>query len=320
MFDWYSRADICYAHLEDVHLEDFTSSRWFTRGWTLRELLAPSDVVFFGKGWDRLGTKSDLADQITQVTGIDWETLTYQGWLRKKSVAQRMSWASERETTRLEDEAYCLFGLFGVKMPLLYGEGRNAFIRLQEEILKLSVDQSLFAWSISPSTYGSGFGVFAPSPKSFQDSSGIILFQRAAEIAPSVMTNKGLQLELPIIRASGYMVGLLDCQSQDDTSTCIGISLATPSPLTCFNQKVSPIAPSTELRLVPDEPIQVQLAMETFKSTIVKNTLGEFAWCASMPYIFTGRHHFKFTPLSTPENTTFTPSGVFHGSFGVDDG
>ncbi|KAH9208360.1 heterokaryon incompatibility protein-domain-containing protein, partial [Leptodontidium sp. 2 PMI_412] len=146
MYDWYTQAGICYAYLEDVLLDNFSSSRWFTRGWTLQELLAPAHVTFFGKGWTRLGGKSDLANEISIATEIDWETLIYPGWLRKKSIAQRMCWASKRETTRLEDEAYCLFGIFGVKMPLLYGEGGNAFVRLQEEILKLSADQSLFAW------------------------------------------------------------------------------------------------------------------------------------------------------------------------------
>lgn len=227
MYDWYTQAGICYAYLEDVLLDNFSSSRWFTRGWTLQELLAPAHVTFFGKGWTRLGGKSDLANEISIATEIDWETLIYPGWLRKKSIAQRMCWASKRETTRLEDEAYCLFGIFGVKMPLLYGEGGNAFVRLQEEILKLSAEQSLFAWRISPfvDTYQSGCGIFAPSPKNFEGSSSIVSFQRLAETAPYLMTNKGLQLDLPILVLSGYMVGLLDCQPQNDTSTCMAIFL-----------------------------------------------------------------------------------------------
>jgi len=80
-----------------------------------------------------------------------------------------------------------------------------------------------------------------------------------------------------------------------------------------FIEKVSPIPPSTELRLVRNEPIEVQLAMGTFKSTIVENIDEEFVWRASMPYIFTGTHHFRFTPSSTPGNTTFTQVEVFTG-------
>jgi hypothetical protein len=147
MFQWYQNADVCYAYVEDVQLEKFGISRWFTRGWTLQELLAPAEVIFFffGSEWTRLGTKSDLANQITTVTGIDEKALLDQDQLKKKSVAQRISWTSERETTRLEDTAYCL-SIFGVNIPLLYGEGKNAFFRLQEEILKSTIDQSLFSW------------------------------------------------------------------------------------------------------------------------------------------------------------------------------
>ncbi|PMD15037.1 hypothetical protein NA56DRAFT_355959 [Hyaloscypha hepaticicola] len=134
MFQWYQNAGVCYAYVEDVQLENFGTSRWFTRGWTLQELLAPAEVIFFGSEWTRLGTKSDLANQIITVTRIDEKALLHQDQLKKKSVAQRMSWASRRETTRLEDAAYCLLGIFGVNMPLLYGEGKNAFFRLQEEL------------------------------------------------------------------------------------------------------------------------------------------------------------------------------------------
>ena len=140
MFTWYQQASVCYAYVDDVQLHDFDKSRWFTRGWTLQELLAPSNVIFFVAGWTRLGTKFSLAAQITKITGIDSEILHDQRLLRKRSVAQLMSWASRKETTRPEDTAYCLLGIFGVNMPLLYGEGENAFIRLQEELVKFADD------------------------------------------------------------------------------------------------------------------------------------------------------------------------------------
>jgi hypothetical protein len=227
MFQWYQNAGVCYAYVEDVQLENFGTSRWFTRGWTLQELLAPAEVIFFGSEWIRLGTKFDLANQITAVTGIVEEALLYQDQLKKKSVAQRMSWASQRETTRLEDAAYCLLGIFGVNMPLLYGEGKNAFFRLQEEVLKSTVDQSLFSWSMASATYThrGSCGIFAESPGDYQYSSSVVPFQRSTDTAPYVMTNKGLQIEMPLIEKSGYVLGLLDCQFNDEISTCIAIVL-----------------------------------------------------------------------------------------------
>jgi hypothetical protein len=222
MFTWYQQASVCYAYVDDVQLHHFDKSRWFTRGWTLQELLAPSNVVFFVAGWTRLGTKLSLAAQITKITGIDSEILLDQRLLKKRSVAQRMSWASRRETTRPEDTAYCLLGIFGVNMPLLYGEGENAFIRLQEEIVKFADDQSLFAWSITSSE---GRGIFAESPKNYQDSSSIISIRRKTESAPYVMTNRGLQIELPLIETPSHVLGLFDCQYDDEMSTCIAVLL-----------------------------------------------------------------------------------------------
>ncbi|KAI0666864.1 heterokaryon incompatibility protein-domain-containing protein [Trametes maxima] len=158
MFEWYTLAAVCYAFLGDVDgLEDpasegsvFRRSRWFTRGWTLQELIAPRDVLFLCKDWHMLGTKEDLADVVEDVTGVDRAILLQEKKPHEVSVARRMSWASRRETTRVEDEAYSLLGLFGLCMPAIYGEGRGAFIRLQEEILKHLPDQSIFAWGPGP--------------------------------------------------------------------------------------------------------------------------------------------------------------------------
>ncbi|KAI9067923.1 HET-domain-containing protein, partial [Trametes sanguinea] len=154
MFDWYSYAEVCYVFLPDVgdnanpaspHSE-FSCSLWFKRGWTLQELIVPQINVFLSRSWRMLGTKASLAKTIAETTGIDQEILLHKRPLHSISVARRMAWASNRETTRVEDEAYCLMGLFGIRMPTIYGEGRQAFIRLQEEILKRIPDQSLFAW------------------------------------------------------------------------------------------------------------------------------------------------------------------------------
>ena len=156
MFNWYALAEVCYVYLEDVpHADDarvwlssFWRARWHSRGWTLQELLAPAFVVFFSKEWKRLGTKSDLRFPLSQCTGINVEYLSREWDFRvDASIARRMSWAAKRETTRVEDEAYCLLGLFDINMPTLYGEGRHAFQRLQAELVKKSTDATLFAWS-----------------------------------------------------------------------------------------------------------------------------------------------------------------------------
>lgn len=155
MFRWYRDAEICYVYLADIaasgstpddHLL-FPKSRWFTRGWTLQELIAPAIVSFYSNDWTFLGTKHHLTELISKITGIEEAILTG-GNLDHASVAKKMSWASRRVTTRTEDIAYCLLGIFGVNMPLIYGEGEKAFLRLQEEIIKESDDQSLLAWGL----------------------------------------------------------------------------------------------------------------------------------------------------------------------------
>jgi hypothetical protein len=152
MFEWYRNSAICYAHLVDVGdvCEDFdvqfTGSRRFTRGWTLQELLAPDQIIFFNKHWRECGDKKQLWSLISSATGIDNDILKYRSSFAERSVARRMSWASRRMTTRKEDMAYSLLGIFGVNMAILYGEGDRAFIRLQEEITRISNDHSIFAW------------------------------------------------------------------------------------------------------------------------------------------------------------------------------
>jgi hypothetical protein len=147
MYAWYRHADICYAYLSDVHgTSQFCHSRWFERGWTLQELLAPADVLFFNSSWTEIGFKTSLTPIISQRTGIDEMALHDGSSFDTYSIAERMSWAADRQTTRVEDEAYCLMGIFNVNMPLIYGEGRKSFFRLQEELLKRSDDASIFAY------------------------------------------------------------------------------------------------------------------------------------------------------------------------------
>ena len=160
MFRYYSLANVCYAFLADVPTADtatlshegstFRASRWHKRGWTLQELLAPAVLFFVSGTWEMLGSKAELGDILEQITRVPPEVLLNQENFSDTSVAQRMSWAAGRETTRPEDEAYCLMGIFGITMPALYGEGRRAFRRLQQEIMKQCVDTSLFTWSNAP--------------------------------------------------------------------------------------------------------------------------------------------------------------------------
>ena len=119
----------------------------------LQELLAPMFVVFYSKDWTRIGAKaSSLYKEIEKITGIGTAYLTGDAPLGQASLAQRMFWLSKRSTTRVEDMAYCVLGIFDINMPLLYGEGPKAFVRLQEEIIKISNDHTIFCWTWLPST------------------------------------------------------------------------------------------------------------------------------------------------------------------------
>jgi len=152
-------------------LEDSTSisclenSKWFSRGWTLQELIAPRRVIFFNGRWKAFGSKQSLAGHISHITNIPLEILLGKSPL-STTIAERMSWASKRQTTREEDVAYCLMGLFDIHMPPIYGEGsEKAFLRLQEEILSHNSDQTLFIWSQKHEPYN--LGLLATSPKAF---------------------------------------------------------------------------------------------------------------------------------------------------------
>lgn len=254
MYRWYSEAQVCYTYLSDVStlissenlsmLPDksyprpvwgLLSSRWMRRGWTLQELIAPAHVVFYDVNWLEIGTKASMLDDLHEITGIPRRALMQPQSIRENSVAEKMSWASARETTRTEDMAYCLLGIFDVNMPLLYGEGKKAFHRLQLQILGQSSDHSIFAWTIPDSwshpAERHGLSVFADSPVRFSiDAAGPIV-QGAL---PSMMvrneiniTNLGVSITLPVIQDSGAFVAILNCERQGHR---IGIAI-TPTVL-----------------------------------------------------------------------------------------
>ncbi|KAL8830158.1 MAG: hypothetical protein Q9170_005863 [Blastenia crenularia] len=197
MYRWYQKAQVCYAYMVDVDGHDistFANSRWFTRGWTLQELLAPEMVVFYDLNWEELGTKLSLEEEISAATGISSQHLSHRIYA---SVAARMSWAAQRGTTRVEDIAYCLMGLFDVNMPLLYGEGGKAFTRLQEAILSQNSDESIFAWRGTMSDPNRSSGLFALSPSRFKGC-GDVVSKKFSQLSrrPIRLTNQGLKIDL----------------------------------------------------------------------------------------------------------------------------
>lgn len=260
MHRWYSNADICYAYLWDVptiySVRDpnwgtlfdvkkiFRRSKWFSRGWTLQEVLAPPLVEFFAQDWSPIGLRSNLKEHLADITGINIRALE-KTELSSFSIAERMSWAAYRETTRVEDKAYCLLGIFGVHIPLLYGEGKQAFIRLQEAILKTSEDYTIYSWSAGPSqvlTAPGGLpaqiGLLADDPVRFRSGfrsqrySSVLtiprhVFRRPGEHplpslqghdsddSPPSLTGRGLRICLPLSEIPdepGYYYASLRCQ------------------------------------------------------------------------------------------------------------
>jgi hypothetical protein len=244
MFNWYEEAQVCYAYLSDVperltvkdHHKDrsaFCNSRWFKRGWTLQELLAPPTMIFFDEGWVEIGTKVDLRTLISSITGI--ENLF---GFREACIAQKMSWASKRKTTRPEDMAYCLMGLFKVNMPLLYGEGSKAFYRLQLEIIKESDDESIFSWCEDEQSIPYESGLLARSPAAFQDSGDIESTHRT-RASPYAMTNQGLQITLPLVLISESPQALRTWRSwqNSDRREREYMPMVYATPLNCITRK-----------------------------------------------------------------------------------
>lgn len=223
MYTWYEMSEVCYAFIEDFNpeslgspenKESFAASRWFTRGWTLQELLAPANMIFFTREWVSLGEKRAISPFLAEITGIEADILAGERPIESASLAKRMSWMARRQTTRPEDSAYCLLGIFDVNLPMLYGEGgRRAFLRLQEEIMKTSDDQSLFAWVNRDADPEALHGLLAPSPAAFAHSNGMLPYHDWGDPRePYTMTNRGLRIQLHLsAREDGIFVATIDC-------------------------------------------------------------------------------------------------------------
>jgi hypothetical protein len=219
------------AHYDPADPQGLGKSRWFTRGWYLQELIAPSNMHFFDCEWCYLGSKYSLRHSITYITGID-EFSLFSSNLSAVSVSRKMSWAAERKTTRVEDIAYCLLGIFDINMPLLYGEGEKAFIRLQEEIIRQTEDHSIFAWHegsylVKSSSFMAGFFARHPSAFAYQSTThydaqklepaNIDSYPTKASETWSV-TSRGIRVQLPLLhgddrrRGNDTYLAVLGCQ------------------------------------------------------------------------------------------------------------
>ncbi|KAF4878470.1 Vegetative incompatibility protein HET-E-1 [Colletotrichum siamense] len=245
MFSWYQTAGRCYAYLADVPDKsastfdnDFRRSRWHTRGWTLQELLAPQDLVFYSQSWTKLGEKASMTSMIEEATGIPAQFL---GGFLDASVAQRMSWAAQRVTTRGEDMAYCLFGIFNVSLPIMYGEGASAaFGRLQEAILQRTPDASILAWGLDlqhddlhpqqPPTNRYG-NILAASPQDFVNCGTVVPWDNGHSGQRLDVNGGYYHLQLPLhTTKAGQTFGLLKCYSRPQQKGCIGIPLCQVEP------------------------------------------------------------------------------------------
>lgn len=269
MFRWYEMSLECYAHISDFNypsLDDepltverallkLPLARWFTRGWTLQELLAPCSVRFFDSTWSEFGDKISMRKCIASATGIHEEILlgsvvSARQAMESASIAQRMSWAACRTTTREEDVAYCMLGIFDVNMPLLYGEGPKAFQRLQEEILKMSDDQSILAWGFNcetPSLWGVS-AALAQSPSDFAACAEMVSWGAAKSGDSFSMTQRGLQLNLPVSRSlsnGDLLYCMLNCTTKTRASAAGTRVLVVPL--------LHPLTRTDDIRSKPDE-------------------------------------------------------------------
>lgn len=228
MFRWYAEAEICYAYLSDVPGDDhvahrhskFRASQWFSRGWTLQELLAPKEVHFYSMDWKFLGSKTDLKELISSITGIPVEVLVGgKCQAPTRSIGEIFSWASRRNTTLPEDMAYSLLGLLDINLPLIYGEGTAAFMRVQEEVLRRHDDESIFAWEAPPSEAITKplSGLLSPSVAYFHASHRFVKPRILTRLdsQPVMMTNKGIAVDLPLVANNedkSRQFALLNCR------------------------------------------------------------------------------------------------------------
>ncbi|KAN0089550.1 hypothetical protein V8E51_019810 [Hyaloscypha variabilis] len=265
--------------------ESLRQSDWFKRGWTLQELIFPKRFLFYTQDWYCIASRRTISKALSEITGISSELLSAedpQRYTHTFSIAERMSWASKRATTRSEDLAYCLLGLFDVNMPLLYGEGsKRAFKRLQETIIQKSDDHSLLAWA-SLEALGDGndnytaFGPLADSPAQFQHFNDVVPVPTGTGHPSFSLTTRGL------------CIAWLDCARKGSPNR-IAITLLYIEPTVARNfpdtgwisksQKIMPFETSPGdwrfgVRFIRSPPEQCEFALGGFIDSDKKNP-----WC-----------------------------------------
>ncbi|KAK5447861.1 hypothetical protein LTS15_009360 [Exophiala xenobiotica] len=273
MYSWYRNAKICYAYLYDVDStvagtrkfqaseilrmgedkkSDSDDSIWFRRGWTLQELLAPKEVRFYDFKWREIGTKAELAKDIAAVSGIDAAYLGHDRAFRKASIATKMSWLANRTTTRCEDIAYSTLGIFGISdFSPLYGEGMNAFLRLQKALVPRQ-DESLYAWTmpvseqcLCPGWAINEWGLLAPWPACFKDSAHIHVGGKISERASGGfnLLGPGVNVRVPLKEMGQFMPWrknraiTLNCWTSNNKAVRIPIKRASRNSLLWRRQK-----------------------------------------------------------------------------------
>jgi len=324
MYRWYENAKVCYVYLHDVPGSSFPTARyktyvkfkgwpeWFSRGWTLQELIAPSNVQFFNKDWRRIGDKKTLAPTLEAITGIPEHILIHGLNGNRPCVAQIMSWAGNRTTTRVEDRAYSLMGLLDVNMPMLYGEGKKAFHRLQLEIIRASNDQSIFAWHAA---WVQPCSILADDPSDFEDCGAMELmshdeFIQSLEqlnvpeeeldsledrLGSFPITNRGIQIWMLLTPCHGsrsVFQARLPCRrGPSDPPVAINLALWESNYYrrSMLSFEISPPEGPPQLRQVylrhQDPPHDRNTTFEVDDSTLTENG---FTCCGAYPEAFSG--------------------------------
>ncbi|KAI0426245.1 HET-domain-containing protein [Xylaria sp. FL1042] len=265
-----------------------TSSDIFKR-WTLRELLAPQEMQFYDMDWAYMGTKTEMAGTLARVTGIDARYLTGVENFREACIAANMSWMASRTTTREEDMAYSMLGIFGVTMTLQYGEGQGAFMRLQEILMTTYLfDESLFAWKMpKPSSVGNAmsekttpdeWGLLATSPEWFRGSADIVINSEQHETRSFAMTPQGLKAPIRRTLYNGKMKAL--DVSQQALGSCTSNTNSTkkrrkisPSHLNCYKRDSSGRLANVEIYLRPTAVDKVRLRNKTTPPYLVSKRI-----------------------------------------------
>lgn len=344
MMSWYQRSEVCYTYLVDVPpgtdihqpASLFAKSRWFSRGWTLQELIAPSKLIFLYNDWSFMRARDEIVVLVSKITGIDQTFLSVpttppkifanslQSRLNSASIAQRMSWASKRKTTRVEDAAYSLLGIFGISMPLLYGEGMNAFLRLQEQIMTHSDDQTLLAWrtrvtlpkSLCELDDFEKVGVLATSPAAFSGCQDLIPCDVGMPTSPFSITNKGLRIEMPMSQhedftdCAPYMCGLLQCRTKQDPTKMIGIPLhadrnglfvRVEKPLQYLNYKTWSKWPMVSVNLLPSSSFASSITEAPTFTVFLEHIPYKFFVAEVYPPDWSQQHDPRIIMVGTPD-------------------